>query len=227
MIERLQKFIAGAGVTSRRKAEELITAGRVSVNGAVVTKLGTTIDPDRDEITVDGKRVVQPTTHRYIALHKPAGVVCSKVAQGKARTVYQLVPKSGALAIAGRLDKESDGLVVLTNDGDLVNRLTHPRFRHEKEYLVTTVKPLDDKAVNRLRRGVRLDEGTAVVDRIEPAGHTTYRIVIHQGWNRQIRRMIGAVRNDVARLTRTRLGNLALGDLKEGAWREVTRSSII
>ncbi len=227
MKERLQKFIAGAGVTSRRKAEELITAGRVSVNGEIVTTLGTSVDPDRDSVTVNGKPVANVTAFTYITLNKPPDVVCSKTSQGRERTVYQLVPNSGKLAIAGRLDKESDGLVLLTNDGELVNRLTHPRFRHEKEYLVTTVKPLDDASINRLRRGVRLTEGTAVVDRIEPAGHTTYRIVIHQGWNRQIRRMIGAVRNDVKRLTRTRLGKLTLTGLTEGTWREVSRNDVV
>lgn len=227
MKERLQKFIAGAGVASRRKAEELIAAGRVSVNGEVVTKLGTSVDPDRDSVAVNGKPVANVTAFTYIALNKPHGIVCSKIAQGRERTVYQLVPNSGKLAIAGRLDMESDGLVVLTNDGELVNRLTHPRFRHEKEYLVTTVKPLDDASINRLRRGVRMTEGTAVVDRIEPAGYTTYRVVIHQGWNRQIRRMVGAVRNDVKRLTRVRLGKLAIGDLKIGAWHEVRRSDIV
>ncbi|MFH0828859.1 MAG: pseudouridine synthase [Candidatus Kerfeldbacteria bacterium] len=227
MKERLQKFLAGAGVASRRRAEELITAGYVTVNGSVVTKMGTSVDPDHDAVTVNGRPVANVTAFTYIALNKPTGIVCSKIAQGRARTVYQLVPNSGKLAIAGRLDMESDGLIVLTNDGEFVNRLTHPRFRHEKEYLVTTVKPLDDASINRLRRGIRMTEGTAVVDHIEPAGRTTYRIVIHQGWNRQIRRMIGKVRNDVVRLTRVRLGKLALNELKTGEWREVRRTDIL
>jgi len=227
MKERLQKFLAGAGVASRRKAEELIAAGYVTVNGTVITKLGTTIDPERDAVAVNGKPIVKPTTHRYLALNKPFGVVCSKVAQGRERTVYRLVPGSGNLAIAGRLDKDSEGLCILTNDGDLVNKLTHPKFQHQKEYLVTTVKPLDDAALNRLRRGVRLTEGTAVMDSIEQTGHTTYRVIIHQGWNRQIRRMIGMVRNDILRLQRARLGKLTLGALRPGEWKHVTRNDVL
>lgn len=228
MKERLQKFLAGAGVASRRKAEELISAGFVTVNGTIITKLGTTIDPEYDVIAVQGKKVTLPTAFRYIALNKPAGVVCSKVAQKRGeRTVYQLVPESNSLAIAGRLDKDSSGLIVLTNDGDIVNKLTHPKFQHEKEYLVTTVKPLDDGVLARLRRGVRLTEGTAVADTIEKTGYSTYRIIIHQGWNRQIRRMIGKVRNDVKRLTRVRLGKLSIGDLKTGERREVRRTDIL
>jgi len=228
MKERLQKFIASAGVSSRRRAEELITNGYVMVNGKVITKLGTTVDPDHDKVAVNGRPLAKTTVHRYIALNKPYAVVCSKVAQAQGeRTVYQLVPKSADLAIAGRLDKDSEGLVLLTNDGDLVNRLTHPRYQHEKEYLVDTIKPMDDAVLNKLRRGVRLKEGVAVMDSIAHEHGHTFRAVIHQGWNRQIRRMIGAVRNDVVKLRRVRMGKLELGDLKPGEWREVKHSDIV
>ncbi len=228
MKERLQKFIASAGVSSRRRAEELIANGYVTVNGKVITRLGTTVDPDHDKVAVNGRPIARPTTHRYIALNKPFGVVCSKVAQAKGeRTVYQLVPKSADLAIAGRLDKDSEGLVLLTNDGDLVNRLTHPRYQHEKEYLVDTIKPMDDAVLNKLRRGVRLKEGVAVMDSIAHEHALTFRAVIHQGWNRQIRRMIGKVRNDVVKLQRVRMGKLELGELKPGEWREVKHSDIM
>ncbi len=166
--ERLQKFLAAAGVASRRKSELLITSGAVAVNGAIITTLGTTIDPDRDAVTVDGRPIVRVHAHRYVALHKPAGVVSSRVSQRGEPTVYRLVPRSSHLAIAGRLDKDSEGLVLLTDDGDLVNRLSHPRYQHEKEYLVTTVKPFDDAALNRLRRGVTLTEGRAVMDLVQP-----------------------------------------------------------
>lgn len=227
MQERLQKFLASAGVASRRKAEALIVAGRISVNGRRVTKLGSTIDPMRDQVAVDGQAVAKTAAFRTLALNKPAGVVCSKLAQGKERTVYDLVPRSRDLAIAGRLDKDSEGLVLLSNDGDLVNRLTHPRYQHAKEYVVMTIRPLDAAALNRLRRGIRLTEGRATVDAIEPLSPTRYRIVLHQGWKRQLRRMLAAIGHDVRRLTRVRLGRLTLGDLRPGAWREVERRDVL
>ncbi len=225
--ERLQKFIASAGLASRRQAEELITSGVVSVNGTVVTKLGTTVDPARDRVTVRGRPVSRVSTYRYIALNKPVGVVCSKVAPGRERTVYSLVPNSRDLAIAGRLDKDSEGLVLLTNDGELVNKLTHPRYQHQKEYIVQTIKPLDRNALNKLQRGVRLEEGKATLDSIAEAGPRTYRVGLHQGWKRQIRRMISAVRNEVVRLQRVRIAKLKLGNLIPGQWQEVRRTTIV
>lgn len=227
MIERLQKFIANAGVTSRRKAEELIVAGRVFVNGRKVTKLGTTVDPQKDKVTVDGRLVANVITFRYIALNKPVGITSTRAQYKNERTVHDLVPDSRDLAIAGRLDKDSEGLVLLTNDGELVNKLTHPRYQHEKEYEVQTVKPLDAGALNQLRRGIRLEEGKATFDRITEIGPKTYRIVLHQGWKRQIRRMIGTVHADVAKLQRVRINKLELGSLKPGAWREVQRQEIV
>lgn len=227
MKERLQKFLAHAGVASRRKAEELIAAGLVTVNGAVVKRLGTTVDPNRDQVTIKGKPIASQPTRWYVALNKPVGVVSSKVAQRGERTVYQLVPESGLFAIAGRLDKDSEGLVLLTNDGDLVQRLTHPKFQHEKEYLIETIKPLDAAMLNKLKRGVRLTEGAARADRVEHLHGLTYRLIIHQGWHQQIRRMIGAVRNDVVKLQRTRIAKLKLSNLRPGQWREVRRQEII
>ncbi len=227
MKERLQKFLARAGIASRRKAEELIISGAVAVNGRVTAKLGTTVDPERDHVTVRGRPVSRVTTYRYLALNKPTGVVCSKIARPGDRTVYHLVPNSRDLAIAGRLDKDSEGLVLLTNDGELVNRLTHPRYQHEKEYLVEVIKPLDANALNALRRGVRLAEGRASVDRIEEVGPRNYRLVLHQGWKRQIRRMVAAVRNDVVSLQRVRIGKLALGNIGPAEWRNVRRADIV
>jgi len=226
MTERLQKFIANAGVTSRRKAEELITAGRVTVNGKKVTKLGSTVDPVRDRVAVDGHPIANVTSFRYIAVNKPVGVTCTRAQYKNEKTVHDLVPGTRDLVIAGRLDKDSDGLVLLTNDGELVNKLTHPRFQHEKEYEVVTPKPLDASMLNQLRRGVRLEEGKATFDRIEEIRPNLYRIVIHQGWKRQVRRMIGHVRNDVLRLTRVRINRLQLGTLQPGEYREVERSEI-
>ena len=204
-----------------------MTQGVILVNGKPITKLGSTVDPEKDKISVHGKLVSRPVVFTYIAVNKPIGIVSSRSAQGRDKTIYDLVPGSRPLAIAGRLDKDSEGLVILTNDGELVHRLTHPRFQHEKEYVVETSKSITASALNKLRRGVRLDEGVAMVDSIVPHATATYRLVLHQGWKRQIRRMIGAVRNDVRRLKRTRIGRLELGPLKTGGWRAVKRSEIL
>lgn len=224
---RLQKFIASTGIASRRKAEELITAGRVFVNGERVTKLGTTVDPLEDLVTVNGKALAEPSAFRYIALNKPAGVTCTRAEIKGERTVYDLVPNANDLVIAGRLDKDSDGLVILTNDGELVNHVTHPRYQHQKEYEVTTVNPLTKEALSALRRGIKLKEGKATFDQLTKLARLRYRVILHQGWKRQIRRMIGEVHNDVARLTRVRINKLELGTLPSGASREITLTNII
>lgn len=227
MLERLHKFIAGTGLTSRRKAEELIKAGLVLVNNKRVTKLGTTIDPSRDVVSVDGTILQPVAAFRYIALNKPAGVTCTRAQYKSERTVYDIVPGVRGLVIAGRLDKDSEGLIVLTNDGDLTNKLTHPRYQHQKEYEVVTIKPMSDEVLEKLRLGIKLEEGTAVFDSITKVSEKIYRMVIHQGWKRQIRRMIGAVHHDVKRLTRVRINKLELGGLNSGNWREVKRSDIV
>lgn len=227
MRERLHKFIAGTGLTSRRKAEELIKAGLVSVNKQRVTKLGTTIDPTTDSVSVDGRLLKPVAAFRYIALNKPAGVTCTRAQYKSERTVYDLVPDVRDLVIAGRLDKDSEGLVILTNDGDLTNKLTHPRYEHQKEYEITTVKPLSAEAMKKLIDGVSLEEGGAKFDQLTEVGSKRYRIVLHQGWKRQIRRMIGSIHHDVKTLTRIRMNKLTLGGLKVGEWRAVERSSIL
>ncbi len=227
MKERLQKFIAGTGFVSRRKAEVLITSGLVVVNNKRITKLGTTIDPAKDVVTVNGTKLKPVTAFRYIALNKPAGVTCTRAQYKNERTVYDLIPDVRDLVIAGRLDKDSAGLVVLTNDGDLTNKLTHPRYQHQKEYEVTTVKPMTEEVLEKLRLGIPLEEGTAKFDQITEVGSKRYRVVLHQGWKRQIRRMIGFVHHDVQKLIRVRINKLELGGLKLGEWRQVERSAIL
>lgn len=227
MKERLHKFIAGTGLTSRRKAEELIKAGLVLVNNKRITKLGSTIDPSKDVVSVDGKVLKPVAAFRYIALNKPTGVTCTRAQYKTERTVYDIVPDTRDLVIAGRLDKDSAGLTVLTNDGDLTNKLTHPRYQHQKEYEVVTIKPIPDEVLEKLRNGIKLEEGTATFDTITRLAEKTYRVVIHQGWKRQIRRMIGAVHHDVKSLTRVRINKLELGGLKSGEFRLVERADII
>ncbi len=223
---RLQKFIASTGTASRRTAEELILAGRVYVNGTQVLKLGTSINPQVDRVRVNGKDLEPVTTFRYIAVNKPEGVTCTRAQYKSERTVYDIIPGVRDLAIAGRLDKDSGGLLLLTNDGALVNQVTHPRYEHEKEYEFTTVRPLDRDAQHALTHGVKLNEGYARFDQMTTVGASTYRVVLHQGWKRQIRRMVGAVRGDLVRLTRVRINQLELESMKPGEWREVSASEI-
>lgn len=223
---RLQKFIASTGIASRRTAEALIIDGRVYVNGLQVMKLGTTINPVIDKVRVNGKDLIPVATFRYIAVNKPEGVTCTRAQYKSERTVYDIVPGVRDLAIAGRLDKDSSGLLLLTNDGALVNQLTHPRYEHEKEYEFTTVRPLDEASLQALAHGVKLHEGYARFDRISAVGPTMYRVVLHQGWKRQIRRMVGRVGGDLTRLTRCRINKLELGDLPPGDWREVKCTDI-
>lgn len=212
---------------SRRKAEQLIVAGLVVVNGQRVTKMGMMVDPKKDVVEVNGETIKPVATLRYIALNKPVGVTCTRAQFPSEKTVYDLVPNSRELVIAGRLDKDSAGLVLLTNDGELTNKLTHPRYEHEKEYEVETIKPMSEATLKKLRAGVKLEEGKAVVDSISAIRPKVYRIVIHQGWKRQIRRMIGTVHHDVEQLTRVRMNTLTLDTLAPGKWREVQRSDIV
>jgi len=157
-VERFQKVLAHAGVASRRKPEALIEAGRVRVNGRAVTNLGTTLDPERDVITVDGRLVPHPSSHTYILLHKPQGLIsATSDAHGRA-TVLDLVQTETRVYPVGRLDKDSEGLVLLTDDGELAYRLTHPRFEHEKEYHVLVEDSPDERSLQQLREGVELDE---------------------------------------------------------------------
>jgi len=189
-------------------------------------KLGTSVDPQVDRVRVNGKDLTPVTTFRYVAVNKPEGVTCTRAQYKSERTVYDIVPGVRDLAIAGRLDKDSSGLLLLTNDGELVNQVTHPRYEHEKEYEFTTVRPLDAEALAALTRGVKLPEGYARFDSISTLGPSVYRVVLHQGWKRQIRRMVGKVRGDLTRLTRVRINKLELGTLQPGEWRDVQRSEI-
>ncbi len=227
MLIRLHKFIASTGLVSRRKAETLIAAGKVFVNGLQVAKLGTSIDPEKDTVRVDGVDLQQPTTFRYVAVNKPAGVVSTRAQYKNERTIYDIIPGVRDLVIAGRLDKDSEGLMLLTNDGALANELTHPRYQHEKEYEVATSHHLEPEALGRLKHGVLLQEGRACFDKLEEVGHRTYRVILHQGWKRQIRRMFGRVHVDVVRLTRVRMNKLSLGKLASGASRVVQRDEVL
>jgi 23S rRNA pseudouridine2605 synthase/23S rRNA pseudouridine2604 synthase len=222
---RLQKFLADAGVCSRRRGEDLIRAGRVRVNGQVVTVLGAKIDSENDQVTVDSQQVRPQQSLVYIALHKPRGYVTSCRHSGK-KIVLELVNVRERIYPVGRLDKDSTGLLILTNDGRLHLKLSHPSFDHEKEYEVVVERPISDGALRRMTAGMPiLNTRTrpAVVTRI---GERAFRIVLKEGRNRQIRRMVRRLGNEVLALKRIRVAAVRLGRLAEGAWRHLTAEEV-
>ncbi len=219
--ERLQKVLARAGVGSRRVCEELITAGRVTVNGEIPV-LGRRVDPDVDLVELDGVPLpVRPGLVHYL-LNKPAGVVSTAEDTHGRTTVVSLVPDEPRVHPVGRLDMDSEGLLVLTNDGELTHRLTHPSFGVPKEYLVHVEGEPTSGEVRRLREGVELDDGPTAPARVSVVAPTLLRMVIHEGRNRQIRRMCEAVGHPVVRLVRTRIGPLTDPSLGPGSYRTLT-----
>jgi 23S rRNA pseudouridine2605 synthase len=220
---RLQKFLSQAGVASRRGSEELITAGRVAVNGTAVSELGIRVDPARDEVRVDGA-VVRPAAGEWYALHKPRGYLSTRSdPQGRA-TLYDLVPPPmRRLFYVGRLDYHSEGLVLLTNDGDTAHRMLHPRYGMEREYEVVLDGPAEADLPARLERGVELDDGPARAESARHAGPERLRLTLREGRKREVRRMLAACGHGVRRLRRLRYGPISLGTLEPGAWRRLER----
>lgn len=230
MKERLQKVMAHAGVASRRKSEEIIQQGRVAVNGEIVTEMGTKVDPERDRITVDGEPINVAEEYTYIVLHKPLDVITTADDPWDRKTVLDLVDVDERVYPVGRLDADSEGLVLLTNDGELTHRLTHPSFEHQKEYHVRVGGRPSRDALERLRTGVRLEDGLTAPAEVEVLrrgdGNTWLRMILHEGRKRQIRRMTEAVGHPVKRLIRVRMGPIWLGDLTPGQWRHLTKSEV-
>ncbi len=228
-MERLQKLIAAAGLCSRREAERWIEEGRVTVNGQVA-QLGAKADPSRDRIEVDGKRLASEEKPVYLMLHKPTGYVTT-VRDPKGRpTVLQLVRSSVRVFPVGRLDINSEGLLLLTNDGELANRLMHPRHQVDKTYQVRVRGHLSPHDQVRLEEGVALEDGMTAPARIENVretrGHTWFEITIREGRNRIVRRMCEALGYQVARLIRVRVDFLQLGDLPAGQFRALTEAEV-
>lgn len=231
MLERLQKIISAAGITSRRAAEELILAGRVTVNGTVVTELGTKADPASDRITVDGKLLVISGRHLYILLNKPTGYITAlKDSQGRPLVIDLLKGVDERVYPVGRLDYNTEGLLLLTNDGDLSNRLMHPRHEVEKEYFVRVRGKVSEQQLKRLAEGVELEDGRtapAVVRLVKSGEQNDWiSVAIHEGRNRQVRRMCEAVSLSVVRLRRVRYGTLSLGALKPGEFRHLSEAEV-
>ncbi len=231
MEERLNKIIARAGIASRRGADELIEAGRVSVNGKLVTEHGLKVDPTEDEIRIDGERIRPDRVRdRYLALYKPRHVITTASDPYDRATVLDVVDPDIRLFPVGRLDANSEGLILLTNDGELANQLMHPRYEHEKEYRVKISGTPPDKTLQAWREGVWLDDGRTLPARVtveSSTGPATWlRFVLKEGKNRQIRRMIETFNHTVHRLIRLRVGPVLLGALKSGEWRELSPSEI-
>ena len=245
--ERLQKVLAAAGVASRREAERMIAAGRVVVDGKVAT-LGHPVDPGASAILVDGRAIGEAASVVHLVIHKPMGVVSTVRDRHAERTIIDLVPTalaSGArLYPVGRLDQDSEGLILLTNDGAWAERVLHPRFGVEREYALGLRRPLDDAQQASLRAGIRLEEGLATLSHLRlmttvevrkleavllpppPPDLAWYRSTLQQGWKRQLRRMFAAVGAPVDRLVRVRIGTLRLEDLASGRCRRLTAPEV-
>ena len=226
MDERLNKVIARAGFASRRGADQLILAGRITVNGQIVTKLGFKVDPFRDDIRFDGQRVrLDHVENHYIAFYKPRHIITTLSDPFDRSTVMDFIHLDARLFPVGRLDGDSEGLLILTNDGDLANQLTHPRYEHEKEYRVKISGTPLESTLKKWREGVWLDEGRTLPAKVtiesSTGSGTWLRFVIKEGKNRQIRRMIETFKHTVHRLVRVRVGPIVLGKLKPGKWREL------
>ena len=222
---RLNRFLAAAGLGSRRHCDELIAAGRVTVNGQPCTNFATQVE-ESDHVKV-GSRLVRRAETLTILLHKPAGFVSTRRDPNATDTIYDLLPaKFSRLFNVGRLDAQTEGLLLLTSDGDLAQHLTHPRYKVEKEYEVTLDRRWDPKLGQKLFDGVFLEGKRARLARLQPIGPTRLRVVLQQGLNRQIRRMFFEVGYEVMRLLRTRLGHLRLGAMPRGSWRPLTKSEL-
>ena len=225
-IVRLQKFLSMAGYCSRRKGETYISQGRVKVNGQTVTELGTKIDPANDRVEVDGQILQQQEERVYIALNKPKGYITSCEQQGDP-IVIDLINIPQRIYPVGRLDKDSTGLLLLTNDGELHHRLLHPSFNHEKEYLVTTALPMSADSLDAMRKGMFIQGKKTRAAKVKRLSGHKFMIQLKEGRNRQIRRMVRKLHNRVSRLKRIRVAGVYLDDLHEGAWRHLTKKEII
>lgn len=222
---RLQKFLSHAGIASRRAAEELIKQGKIKVNGQITTQLGTEIDEYKDRVDYNNKFIKLPEKFVYLALNKPVGYICSQNnEQGK--TIFDLIKSKERLFSVGRLDKDSSGLLLLTNDGEFANEMTHPRYEKEKEYFVVLDRNLIPQDKERIERGITIDGKKLQPCKIDLGKNNSYKIIIKEGINRQIRRMFGRFGYDVKKLKRIRVGKLELKNLKEGQSRPFKKEDI-
>lgn len=227
---RLQKVLAAAGVASRRAAENLIARGRVEVDGEVVRTQGIRVDPQTAVIRVDGVRIPPPREHRYLVLNKPQGVLSAMSDPQGRPTLADFVPDGERLFHVGRLDFETEGLLLLTNDGELAQRLMHPSFEVVKTYLADVEGVITEATIKKLRGGIELDDGPITPDSVKlvqkSGGHSLVQVRLHSGRNRIVRRLFDAVGHPVRRLSRLSLGPIKLGDLRSGQTRELTDAEL-
>ncbi len=231
--ERLQKYLSRCGVASRRQAEAMIAAGRLSINGTPVRQPGMVVQPT-DKVMVDGHLVKEPSQLIYYIFNKPKGVITTSTDAAGRQTVFDFLPKQPRVVACGRLDAASHGLIVLTNDGDFCYELTHPKHEHEKEYAVTATinrGPTLEARLKKLETGLVLDDGLTATTRISHVKRRDkvieFHIVLHEGRNRQIRRMCSAVGLDVVDLMRLRIGKITLSKLPTGKWQHVKKEEIL
>ena len=235
MKKRLQKAIADAGIASRRAAEKMISQGQVTVNGELITAMGVLVDPDIDLITVDGEPLAQPGKKRTYLVYKPKGVVCTRDDPEGRRTIYEILPEElqHGLHSAGRLDYSAEGLIILTNDGDLTQRLTHPSTHMPKTYVVKVRGKIGEAAMRRLRNGVELEDGKTLPADVSPVDpgiqdkNSWIRMVLREGRKNQIKRMGEAVGYPVLEIIRTGIGPIEAGKrMKPGAFRKLSSSEV-
>jgi len=226
---RLNKFLSHCGVASRRNADEIIEQGRVEINGNVVTELGTRVDPETDTVAVDGEVVRLPEKYTYVLLNKPKDTITTVKDERGRKTVMDVVSLRGRYYPVGRLDRNSTGAIIITNDGELAHRLMHPRFEIEKAYYVRLDKPLDEKDRMKLLRGVTIDRKPAKAEEItliEKTKRTEVGVVLHEGRNRQIRKMFEVLEYDVKALDRVAYAGLTCQGMKRGEWRHLTKKEV-
>jgi pseudouridine synthase len=226
---RLNKYLADCGIGSRRKCDELIISGKVVVNDTIENRLGSKVDIGSDKVKVDGRQVAPVQHHEYIVLHKPKGFVTTTSDEMGRKTVLDLIRVKGRLYPVGRLDKDSTGLLLMTNDGQLAYTLTHPKYAIRKVYKITLDMPLSDKDRKYLENGVELEEGRTspcAIEYTDVTDRTSLHVTLYQGWKRQVRRMFAKQGYEVKRLKRIQLGSLKLGKMKPGAWRRITRREL-
>jgi len=227
---RINKYIAANSKYSRRKADELIEQQKVRVNGKLVKDLGTTIDPEKDEVMVNGHKIHKSNDLIYLALNKPAGYVTTRKDEKGRPTVMDLVPKIANLKPVGRLDFETEGLILISNDGDFINKITHPKFECEKEYFVIVKGLVTTAEKAKLERGVKVEGKYTSPSKVNiitaDETKTTLTIKIHEGRNRQIRKMFAVLKHYVKYLKRISIGETQLGTLKKGGYRKLTKEEI-
>lgn len=223
---RINKFLSNSGLASRRKCDQLIEEGKVFVNGKQVTELGSQINEKKDKVTVEGKTITLPSSFVYIKLNKPKGYVCTAQDEKGRKTIYDLIDSEERLFSIGRLDYDTEGLILLTNDGDFANKVAHPKFNIDKEYRVTVEGEIKESEMAVMRKGVVVDGQrmpSSIVNFISyENGYTKLSVIIDEGQNRQIRRMFEAIGKTIKLLKRVRIGQVRLGGLRRGDYKDLT-----